>query len=253
MACKLDGYAGRLVMLEYMLACGDVDPRSPSVNWQPIGPMTTKSFNLTWETSDTSTDQTVGNLMSNIATWQSLEISGSGIATPEDGTRSNLTALTKHIANPGPDYSHQPIMWLRMTFPDLTFIAYMIGTTISRDAPSGEPVTYEFSATATASDFGLIVLDTPDPDAPAATSITMTPAGPLELEIGDTEQLSAVVAPSGASQSVIYSSSDPLVASVSVGGLVTASDEGTATITITSMHTPLVTATVSVTVTDPEA
>ena len=251
MACKLPGYAGRMVLLEYFLACGDVDPTGPDVAWAPIGPMTTKSFNLTWETSDVSTDQTVGNLMENIATWQSLEISGSGIATPQDGTRSNLTALTKHIANPGPEFSHQPVMWLRMTFPDVTFIAYMIATTISRDAPSGEPVTYEFSATATGSDFGLIVQDTPDPSAPDATSITVTPAGPLALEVGDTEQLAAVVAPSGASQVVHYSSDDDQVATVSTTGLVTAVADGPATITVTSVSTPAVSATVSVTVTEP--
>ena len=251
MACKLPGYAGRMVLLEYFLACGDVDPTGPDVAWAPIGPMTTKSFNLTWETSDASTDQTVGNLMENIATWQNLEISGSGIATPQDGTRSNLTALTKHIANPGPGFSHQPVMWLRMTFPDVTFIAYMIATTISRDAPSGEPVTYEFSATATGSDFGLIVQDTPDPTAPDATSVTVTPAGPLALEVGDTEQLSTSVAPAGASQTVHYSSSDELVATVSTTGLVTAVGEGSATITVTSVSTPSVSATVSVTVTGP--
>src|SRR5690606_26632988 len=158
------------------------------------------------------TDQTVGNLMENIATWQSLEISGSGIATPQDGTRSNLTALTKHIANPGPEFSHQPVMWLRMTFPDVTFIAYMIATTISRDAPSGEPVTCGFSASARGSGFGLIAQHTPGRPAPDAASITGCPAGPLALEVGDTEQLSAVVAPAGASQIVHYSSDDDQVA-----------------------------------------
>ena len=54
MACKLPGYAGRMVLLEYFLACGDVDPTGPDVAWAPIGPMTTKAFNLTWETSDVS-------------------------------------------------------------------------------------------------------------------------------------------------------------------------------------------------------
>lgn len=251
MACKLPGYAGRMVMLEYFLACGDVDPRGPDVAWKPIGPMTTKAFNLTWETSDVSTDQTVGNLMENIATWQSLEISGSGIATPEDGTRSNLTALTKHIANPGPDFSHQPVIWLRMTFPDLTFIAYMIATTVSRDAPSGDPVTYEFSATATASDFGLIVMDTPDPDAPAATSITTVPTGQQTLDVLDSPvTITATVLPAGASQSVTYQSSDTDVVTVSPTGEVTPVGAGVATVTVTSVSNPSVTATIEFTVTE---
>lgn len=251
MACKLTGYAGRMVMLEYFLACGDVDPRGPDVAWAPIGPMTTKAFNLTWETSDVSTDQTVGNLMENIATWQSLEISGSGIATPADGTRSNLTALTKHIANPGPGFSHQPVMWLRMTFPDVTFIAYMIATTISRDAPSSEHVTYEFSATATGSDFGLIVLDTPDPDAPpAATSITTVPTGPQTMDVlDDPVTIAATVLPAGASQGVTYQSSDTDVVTVSLTGDVLPVGAGVATVTARAVSNPAITATIEFTVT----
>lgn len=252
MACKLPGYAGRMVMLEYFLACGDVDPRGANVAWAPIGPMTTKAFNLTWETSDVSTDQTVGNLMENIATWQSLEISGSGIATPEDGTRSNLTALTKHIANPGPGFSHQPVIWLRMTFPDLTFIAYMIATTVSRDAPSGEPVTYEFSATATASDFGLIVMDTPDPDAPpAATGITTVPTGPQAMDVLDSPvTIAATVLPAGASQDVTYQSSDTGVVTVSLTGEVTPVGAGVATVTVSAVSDPAITASIEFTVTE---
>ena len=55
----------------------------------------------------------------------------------------------------------------------------------------------------------------------------------LELEEGQTERLTAVVAPSNASnKGLTWSSSEPSVAAVSSGGMVTAQKEGTATITV---------------------
>lgn len=55
------------------------------------------------------------------------------------------------------------------------------------------------------------------------------------LDISDTLQLSASVIPSIASQAVTWTSSAPLVATVNSTGLVTAVDDGTATITATSV------------------
>lgn len=55
------------------------------------------------------------------------------------------------------------------------------------------------------------------------------------LDISDTLQLSASVIPSIASQAVTWISSAPLVATVSSTGLLTAVDDGTATITATSV------------------
>ncbi len=55
----------------------------------------------------------------------------------------------------------------------------------------------------------------------------------LELAEGQSERLTAVVAPSNASnKSLTWSSSDLAVAEVSTGGMVTAKNEGTATITV---------------------
>ncbi len=76
---------------------------------------------------------------------------------------------------------------------------------------------------------------TPD-DTPA--SITLTPAGPLALTGGATATLSSTVRASDghvvASAPVTLSSSEPLVATVTAGGVVTAGRTGTATITATS-------------------
>ena len=66
-------------------------------------------------------------------------------------------------------------------------------------------------------------------------SVTVSRAGSGSLAIGGTEQLSAVVAPTGASQSVVWSTSSSSVATVSSTGLVTATGSGNVTITATSV------------------
>lgn len=65
------------------------------------------------------------------------------------------------------------------------------------------------------------------------TSVAITPAGPENLPVGTTRQLSAAVtyAHNTGDQGVTWSSTDPTVAMVSSTGLVTAVKEGTAAIT----------------------
>ncbi len=68
----------------------------------------------------------------------------------------------------------------------------------------------------------------------AVTGVTLTPAT-ASLAVGATQQLTATVAPSNATnKSVSYTSSNTAVATVSTAGLVTAVAAGTATITVTT-------------------
>lgn len=252
--CKLPGYVGRDVLLEYGLACGDVNPTDPSFSWTPFASLRTKEFNLTWDTADASSDSSPNSLRENLATFQTLEISGDGVAKQATavGEVSAFTTLTKHVVRPGAAFSNQPVAWLRITFPDLTFIAYMLITDLSRSATYDDVVTFSFTAVAASSDLGLIVEDTPNPDAPTPTSVTVTPSGnplPVDLDVGDTQQLAVVVAPTGAHQVVDWSSSAPSIATVSIDGLVTAVSAGSVVITAASAVAPAVTGTCDITVT----
>lgn len=234
MACELPSYVGRDVTMEYALACGDVDPRPPEFVWTRFGAMRTKEFTMNWDTADTTADDSVGGLRGNLATFKTFEVTGDGVARLREkgGGPSGFVTLSKHFANPGEEYSNQPVVWIRMTFPDLTFIAYMLMSELSRSAPYDDVVTFSFSAMATDSDFGLIVEDTPNP-AVSPTAVTVTPET-AALTVGQTRQLSRSFTPSNANPGGTWSSSAPAIASVSSTGLVTALDEGTATITFTS-------------------
>lgn len=246
MACKKLKFPGKDVVLEYVIGCPDVLPTENE--WKRFGSLRTKEFEVSWDTADASDSDSVGSLRENIATFQSLTISGDGTVKASGAGAANLIELTKHVFNPVAT-GGQPAVWLRMTFPDLTFTAYTLIATLGRSAPHDDTTTYNFEASATASDFGLIVEDTPDPDASDPTSVEVVPSA-LSLKVGQSFTLAGVVMPSDAPQSLRFTSSSPTIASVDlVTGRVTGLAVGTSTITAASAVDGLVTDTCSVTVT----
>lgn len=158
MACNTTKFVGRDVVMEYVIGCPDELPLEEE--WQRFGSMRTKEFNLEWETTDATADDSIGALRESLATFQTLSISGDGVVKVSGAGAANLIELTKHVANPAAT-GGQPFAWVRMTFPDLTFTCFMIISSMSRSAPFDDVVTYSFEASATASDFGLMVEDTP--------------------------------------------------------------------------------------------
>lgn len=78
--------------------------------------------------------------------------------------------------------------------------------------------------------------------------LTVSPTGPITLEVGQTAQISASV--TNSTGAVTFASSSNSVASVSSSGLVTAASPGTTTITATVAGTPL-RASVQIVVTGP--
>jgi predicted secreted protein len=245
MACKKTKIVGRNVILEYSIGCGD---RIPSEGeWQRVSAMRNKELSIEWETTDATADDSVGALRENLATYQTMSISGSGTLKVGGAGYAPLLELTKHVISPAAT-DGQPVAWVRLTFPDLTFTAFMIITNCGRTAPHDNIVEYSFEAQATSSDFGLIVEDTPDVNAPDPTAVEVIPAA-LTLAAGKAYDVEAVVAPAQANQSVRWESSAPAVASVNlITGVVNANALGTATITAKSVDNPAISDTCAVTV-----
>lgn len=243
--CKSQKYVGRDIIVEYAIGCGDALPLENE--WRPIGAMRAKEFTLEWETTDATAGDSLSSLRENLATFQTLSVSGDGVCKASGTGAAELIELTKHVVNPV-STAGQPLAWIRFTFPDLTFIALMIVSNMSRSAPHDDVVTYSFAASATTSDFGLIVEDTPDADAVDPTSVETIPAA-LQLMIGEQFALQSIVEPVGVSQAVRYASSAANIAPVGqVSGVVRGLAVGSATITTTSAIDPGVFDTVAVTV-----
>lgn len=238
--CSNPKYVGRVVTLEYAMGCGDTMPQA--ADWKAIGAMRTKEWTLEWDTIDVTADDSVGGIRENLASFQTTGVSGDGVCKASGSGSANLIALTKHVAQP---IGGQPTAWLRLTFPDITVTFYGIITNMSRSAPYDDVVTYSFEASATSSEFGVIVENTPEPVAPTGVTI----AGGDEVAVGASITLAATVAPVGAPQNVTWTSSAPSTASVNASGVVTGVAAGTATITAASTVDPSKTATHDVTVT----
>lgn len=228
--CKNTKYVGRDVVLEFAIGCGDVLPLS--TEWMRMGAMRTKNFGLEWETADGTADDSIGALREAFATYQALTMGGDGLSKVSGVGAEAQRILTKHVINPIAT-GGQPTIWMRMTFKDLTFIAFMLVTSYSREAPNDDLVSFSIEASSTGSDFGLIVEDTPDPDAPAVVSVTAYPAV-MNLAPGASSQATAIVAPVGAPSAYTWSSDTPAVATVTQLGVVTAVSAGEAEISATS-------------------
>lgn len=82
-----------------------------------------------------------------------------------------------------------------------------------------------------------------------ATSVTINSETSINLPLHQTSQIDAELDALATDQRITYSSSDESVATVSDSGLISAVATGSATITVASLSTPSVNATISVTVT----
>ncbi len=229
--CKNQKFTGRVAVLEYAIACGDSLPAK--ADWTRLGAMRAKELTIEWETTDATADDSVGALRESLATFQTLSVSGDGTLKVTGNGAQALIDLTKHVARPDAT-GGEPVAWLRLTFPDLTFTFFAMVTNMSRSAPHDDVATYSFEATATSSDFGLIIEETPSPGAAAVATVTVTP-DTGSIPVGGTVQLSTVVAPAGAAQGIVYQSDDTAIATVTQGGLVTGVSEGVAQITVLSL------------------
>lgn len=242
MACDISKYVGKDVAVDYVIACGDVLPLE--ADWKSLGSMRAKELSGEWDTTDATDDSSVGGIREMLATFMSVTVSGDGVLKKVGG--ENLTELTKHFFNPV-ETSGQPTLWLRMTFPDLTFKAYFLLSSFGRNAQYDDVAQYSLEAQTTASPFGVIVEDTPNPDAIAVASVSAFPVT-LDLDINAEAQLVAAVSPVGAPTTLQWSSSAPTVASVTQQGIVKGLLAGSATITVRSTVDNTKTDTVDVTV-----
>ncbi|MNQ15157.1 Phage major tail protein 2 [compost metagenome] len=152
--CDTTKYVGREVVVEFALACGDIDPGT--LSFLPIGALRGKEVNLEMDTVDATADDSVGSFRENLVTYKTFSFSGDGVAKRADGVLSNQTALYKHTFE-----DPQPVAWFRFTFPDVTITSFMIISTFSRSATYDDVVTFSLEASTTASDFGVIIEDTP--------------------------------------------------------------------------------------------
>lgn len=231
MACKQQKFPGKLVVIRYFIGCPDALPTE--AEWKRLGSMRSKEYSIEWDTTDATDADSIGSLRESLATFMSLSLSGDGTSHATGAGAASVVELEKHVSNPAAT-GGQPCAWFQIIDPRVTRTVYMLISSFSPlSAPYDDLVTWSFEASATASDFGLIVEDTPDPDADDVASVTAYPEI-MELAVNGTAQAVAAIAPTSAPQGIQWISSDTAVAAVTQSGVVTGIAAGEATITARS-------------------
>jgi len=237
--CASSKFVGKSVLAEFALACGDVDPMT--LTWLPMGAARNKSLTMSADTVDATADDSVGGFRDTLITYKTFEVSIDGVTKRDDGTTSNQQLLFDHFVT-----DPQPYIWLRLTGPINTVIGFCILTEFSQEFPYDDIATYSITASATSRPGGLasvIVEDTPI----AIVSVTTTPAT-ASVAIGNVTNIDSAILPAAANQSVVWTTSSALVATVNSSGRVSGLSAGTATITATSVVDPTKSDTTVVTV-----
>lgn len=237
--CASDKFVGKSVLAEFALACGDVDPMT--LTWLPLGAARNKSLTMSADTVDATADDSVGGFRDTLITYKTFEVSIDGVTKRDDGTTSNQQLLFNHFVT-----DPQPYVWIRLTGPINTVIGFCILTEFSQEFPYDDIATYSLTASATSRPGGLasvIVEDTPI----AIVSVTTTPAT-ASVAIGNVTNIDSAILPAAANQSVVWTTSAALVATVNSSGRVSGLSAGTATITATSVVDPTKSDTTVVTV-----
>ena len=178
--CPRDTYSGNMVPVEIGLACGNVNPTT--ITYMPIGAMRGGDVTLDWDTVDGTTASSTGAGRENYATFQSLSISGDGVCRVVDGSLSNQTMLWKHVSQP---VGGQPIVWIRVTYPDITIYAYCILSSMGRATQYDDLATYTWEAQSTGSDYGIVIEDTPLPGTKVFKTYALAFAAMPDFKDGD--------------------------------------------------------------------
>lgn len=228
MACKQQKFPGKLVVIRYFIGCPDELPTE--ADWKRLGSLRTKDYTIEWDDTDGTDADSTGSIRDAVATFMNLTLSGDGTARATGDVAASITELEKHVSNPIAT-GGQPTAWFQIIDPRLTRTCYMMINSFSPlSAPFDDLTTWSFEAKSAASDFGLIVEDTPDPDADDVATVTAFPEI-MTLAIGGSQRAAAVIAPATAPQGIQWISSDPAVATVDQTGVVRGVSIGDATIT----------------------
>lgn len=138
----MSAFSGRDVAVEF--AIGVESATLGALTFKNLGMMRTKSFKVSWETIDTTADDSPEFTKTSLVSFKSVEFSGDGVSY--DDALYNQAELEAHIHVPGSTTQNQPKIWLRLTFPDAVFVGPFIATEWSRDASYTDAGTWSMAA-----------------------------------------------------------------------------------------------------------
>ncbi|KTT17964.1 phage tail tube protein [Pseudacidovorax intermedius] len=136
-------YIGKSFAFEFAIAAENSVPTA--LTYVPLGAMRDKSIKFSWDTADATADDSPAATKEQIATFKSVEISGSGVSRGTE--RPNQDTLEAHINTPSAVTGGQPCVWLRLTHPSgKRYYGYFMVSEFSTDAPYADVITWSMTA-----------------------------------------------------------------------------------------------------------
>ena len=139
----MTAHVGRDVLVEFSIA--DEDAVEASLVWSNLGMMRGKSIKTSWDTADTTADDSPGFTKTSLVTFKNVEFSGDGVSY--DDAVYNQEVLEAHVVSPGSATANQPKVWFKLTYPSgKTYSGPFIVSEWSNDSPYSDAATWSISA-----------------------------------------------------------------------------------------------------------
>lgn len=107
-------FVGRDVVVNFAIGLESANPTS--LTFKRLGMMRGKTMKTSWDTVDTTADQSPAFTKTNLVTFKAVEFSGDGVSYGE--AVANQKELKAHVISPGSATGNQPKVWLQMIDPD---------------------------------------------------------------------------------------------------------------------------------------
>lgn len=140
----MGAFTGRDVLVEFAIA--DENALPAGLAYKRLGMMRGKSMKTSWDTADTTADQSPQFTKTALVTFKSMEFSGDGVSYTD--ALYNQSEFKVNTVSPGIATANQPKAWLRMTDPDGgKYEGPFIVTEWSDERPHADAATWSISAT----------------------------------------------------------------------------------------------------------
>ena len=147
----MGAHVGRDVLVEF--AIGSEDAVEAGLVYQNLGMMRGKSIKTSWDTVDTTADDSPGFTKTSLVTFKNVEFSGDGVSY--DDAVYNQEILEAHVVSPGIATQNQPKVWFKLTYPSgKIYSGPFIVSEWSNDSPYSDAATWSISASSN----GLVTL-----------------------------------------------------------------------------------------------
>lgn len=134
---------GRDVLVEFSIA--DESAVVGSLSWLTLGMMRGKDLKTTWDTADTTADDSPDYTKTQLVTFKNVEFSGNGVSYTD--ALYNQKTLRAHVMSPGAGTGNQPKAWFRITYPDASFVrGPFIVSEFNDSAPHADACTWSMKA-----------------------------------------------------------------------------------------------------------